>query len=479
MDILKNLEPQGVFRFFEELCAIPHGSGNTKAISDYLVNFAKTRGLEHYQDELNNVIIIAPATPGYEDAEPVIIQGHMDMVCEKAPDCAKDMAVEGLDLAVEGDTIFAKGTTLGGDDGIAVAMALAVIDDKSIAHPRVEAVITVDEEVGMDGAFGIDLSPLKGRALINIDSEEEGIFTVSCAGGAHVECSIPAAREDFNGTAFDIAVEGLLGGHSGAEIDKGRANANMLMGRLLYALGQKTDFRLVSVHGGLKDNAIPTASYARVIAADEAAARAVCAELEEQFHDEYAVTDKNICVTVSTVDAAANAMDKAGTERAACFLCCAPNGIQTMSADIEGLVQTSLNLGILTSDDRGIRASFSVRSSVGSQKNMLIDRLRCLTEQLGGSVEISGDYPGWAYRQDSPLRELMSEVFTEQYGHAPTVAAIHAGLECGLFLGKKPELDCVSIGPDIDEIHTFREKLHIASTQRTWALLIETLRRMK
>lgn len=478
MDILKNLEPQGVFRFFEELCAIPHGSGNTKAISDYLVNFAKERGLEHYQDELNNVIIIAPATPGYEDAAPVIIQGHMDMVCEKAPGCAKDMAVEGLDLAVEGDTIFAKGTTLGGDDGIAVAMALAVIDDKSIAHPRLEAVITVDEEVGMDGAVGIDLSPLKGKALINIDSEDEGIFTVGCAGGAHVECSIPAAREAFAGAALDIAIEGLLGGHSGAEIDKGRANANMLMGRLLYALGQKTDCRLVSVHGGLKDNAIPTASYARVIAADEAAVRAVCAEFEAQFKAEYAVTDKDIRVSV-TAAAAADAMDKAGTARAVCFLCCAPNGIQAMSADIEGLVQTSLNLGILTSDERGICASFSVRSSVASQKAMLIDRLRCLTEQLGGRVEISGDYPGWAYRQDSPLRELMAEVFTEQYGHAPTIAAIHAGLECGLFLDKKPELDCVSIGPDIDEIHTFREKLHIASTQRTWALLVETLRRMK
>lgn len=479
MDVLKNLEPQSVFRFFEDLCTIPHGSGNTKAISDYLAAFAKERGLEHYQDELNNVIIIAPATPGYEAAAPVIIQGHMDMVCEKAPGCTKDMAVDGLDLAVEGDTIFARGTTLGGDDGIAVAMALAVIDDKSIAHPRIEAVITVDEETGMDGAFGIDLSPLKGKALINIDSEEEGIFTVGCAGGAHVECHIPAAREGFAGTTLDIAIEGLLGGHSGAEIDKGRANANMLMGRLLYALGKKAEYRLVSVHGGLKDNAIPTASYACIVTADEAAVRIVCAEMQQSFLSEYAVTDKGISVSVTVASPAAAAMDKAGTERAVCFLTCAPNGIEAMSADIAGLVQTSLNLGILTSDERGICASFSVRSSVASQKEMLIDRLRCLTEQLGGSVELSGDYPGWAYRQDSPLRELMAEVFTEQYGHAPTIAAIHAGLECGLFLDKKPDLDCVSIGPDIDEIHTFREKLHIASTQRTWALLVETLRRMK
>lgn len=478
MSVLNGLEPKSVFKFFEDISAIPRGSGNTKAVSDYLAEFARTRGLEHYQDELNNIIIIAPATEGYENAEPVIIQGHMDMVCEKTPDCAKNMEKEGLDLAVEGDVVFARGTTLGADDGIAVAMALAVLDSKELPHPRVEAVITVDEEVGMDGAMGIDLSPLKGKMLINIDSEDEGIFTVSCAGGAHVECTLPAAREDFDGQALDIAVTGLLGGHSGAEIDKGRANANMLMGRLLYALGKATEFRLVFVRGGLKDNAIPTASYAAVIVSDTDAAKAVCAEMEAQFKDEYRVNDGAICVSVSAGERAP-ALDKAATEKAVCMLVCMPNGIQAMSADIAGLVQTSLNLGILTTREDAVCASFSVRSSVASQKRMLIDRLECLTAQLGGTVSISGDYPGWAYRQDSPLRDLMAEVFTEQYGHAPTIAAIHAGLECGLFLGKKPELDCVSLGPDIDEIHTFREKLHIASTQRTWALLTETLKRMK
>lgn len=478
MNVLKDIEPKSVFRFFEELSAIPRGSGNTKAVSDYLAGFAKERGLEYYQDELNNIIIIGPATPGYENSEPVIIQGHMDMVCEKAPGCTKDMEKEGLDLAVEGDTVFARGTTLGADDGIAVAMALAVLDSDDLPHPRVEAVITVDEEVGMDGAMGIDLSPLKGKALINIDSEDEGIFTVSCAGGAHVECTLPVTFESFAGTALDIAVTGLLGGHSGAEIDKGRASSNMLMGRLLYALGKATDMRLVSVRGGLKDNAIPNASYASVIVKDEAAAKSVCAGMENIFRDEYKVTDGGIIVSVSG-GAGAPAMDKPSTGRAVCFLMCAPNGIQAMSADIAGLVQTSLNLGILVTGSESVCASFSVRSSVASQKTMLIDRLTCLTEHLGGSVSISGDYPGWAYRQDSPLRDLLAEVFTEQYGHAPTIAAIHAGLECGLFLGKKPELDCVSLGPDIDDIHTFREKLHIASTQRTWALLVETLKRMK
>lgn len=478
MDVLNGIEPRGVFRFFEEISAIPRGSRNTKAISDYLVAFARARGLEHYQDALNNVIIIAPAAPGYESAAPVILQGHMDMVCESAPDCAKDMEREGLDLAVEGDCIYARGTTLGADDGIAVAMALAVLDDAALPRPRVEAVFTVDEEIGMGGAMGIDLSALKGRRLINLDSEEEGIFTVGCAGGAGVCCTVPVGRAAFEGAALDIAVTGLLGGHSGAEIDKGRANANMLMGRLLYALGRAAETRLVSVRGGLKDNAIPTASYARVIVRDADAARAVCAAMETAFRNEYRTTDAGISVTV-TPAAPCAALDGAATERAAALLCCAPNGIQAMSADIPGLVQTSLNLGILTTDEAGIHAAFSVRSSIDSQKRMLIDRLTALTESLGGSVTVEGDYPGWEYAPVSPLRELMREVFIEQYGREPVIAAIHAGLECGLLKSKLPGLDCVSLGPDIDEIHTFRERLHIASTQRTWALLTETLKRMK
>ena len=478
MNVLNGIQPENVFRFFEEISAIPRGSRNTKAISDYLVRFAEARGLEHYQDALNNVIIIAPAAPGYESAEPVILQRHMDMVCESAPDCTKDMAREGLDLAVEGDCVFARGTTLGADDGIAVAMALAVLDDAALPRPRLEAVFTVDEEIGMGGAMGIDLSPLKGRRLINLDSEEEGIFTVGCAGGACACCTVPVGREAFEGAALDIAITGLLGGHSGAEIDKGRANPNMLMGRLLYTLCRTTETRLVSVRGGLKDNAIPTASYARVTVRDADAAKAVCAAMEAAFKNEYRTTDAGISVAV-TPGAPDTPMDKRATERAVTLLCCVPNGIQAMSADIPGLVQTSLNLGILTTDEAGIHAAFSVRSSIDSQKRMLIDRLTALTESLGGTVTVEGDYPGWEYAPSSPLRELMREIFIEQYGHEPVIAAIHAGLECGLLSSKLPGLDCVSLGPDIDEIHTFREKLHIASTQRTWALLTETLKRMK
>lgn len=457
---------------------MPHGSGNTKQVSDWIVSFARERGLEHYQDALNNVIIIKEAAPGYEKAEPVILQGHMDMVCEKAPDCGKDMEREGLDLAVEGDLVLARGTTLGGDDGIAVAMMLAALDDETMLHPRLECVFTVDEETGMDGAMGLDVSPLRGRRLLNLDSEDEGVFTVSCAGGNMTRCRVPVRREPFAGAFVTVGVDGLTGGHSGAEIHKGRANAAMTLGRVLCALRQRTEARIVSVSGGLKDNAIPVSARAVLAVADEAAALAVCGEMDAALKNEYAVTDPGIRVWAQP-GGEGEPMDGPSTEKITALLTCAPNGVQAMSADIEGLVQTSLNLGILTCGEDAVEASFCVRSSVESQKRMLLDRLTCLTELLGGTVSVSGDYPGWQYRQVSPLRDLLAEVFTEQYGHAPRIEAIHAGLECGLFSGKLPGLDCVSVGPDLTDIHTYRERLHIASTQRLWAMVVEALRRMK
>ena len=478
MAILEHLEPRGVFRFFEELCAIPHGSSNTKAVSDWLMDFARERGLEAYQDGLNNVIIIKEATSGYESAEPVILQGHMDMVCEKAPGCAKDMEKEGLDLAVDGDAVYAEGTTLGGDDGIAVAMALAILDADDIPHPRLEAVFTVDEEIGMLGATALDVSMLRGRRMLNLDSEEEGVFTVGCAGGNLTQCTLPLTRAPYAGKALTVTVGGLRGGHSGAEIDKGLGNANMLMGRLLYAASRKAELRLVEVNGGLKDNAIPRETVATLVTTDPEAVLAVCRELDAQLKNEYRTTDPDVFVTAAE-STASLPMDDDTTRRVLCFLTCAPNGIQAMSADMPGLVQTSLNLGILKTEKDAVIASFCVRSSIDGQKQMLVERLTCMTEALGGTVEVCGDYSGWEYRPDSPLRELLVEVFTQQYGHAPRIEAIHAGVECGIFSGKLPGLDCVSMGPDLTEIHTCREKLYISSVQRLWTMVLETLKRMK
>lgn len=477
MNVLSNLEPKSVFRFFEDLCAIPHGSRNTKAISDYCVAFAKERGLEHYQDQDNNIIIIKEATAGYENAPAIILQGHLDMVCEKEHDCAKDMDKEGLDLMVEGDFVTAKGTTLGGDDGIAVAMALAILDAKDIPHPRLEAVFTVDEEIGMLGAVSMDVSPLKGRQLLNLDSEEEGVFTVSCAGGNVTTCLLPIARAPFQGSALTITISGLQGGHSGTEIHKGRANANMLMGRLLQAVAAATEMRIVAVNGGLKDNAIPIKTQAQVLVAD-AAAKAAAQEMGACFAAEYRVTDPNVAVSVEDAGEG-EAMDAASTKKVLCMLTCLPNGVQVMSADIAGLVQTSLNLGILTTEDSVVRASFCVRSSVDSQKEMLKARLSSLMEQLGGSVEFFGEYSGWEYLADSPLRDRLVAVFREQYSREPRIEAIHAGVECGIFAGKLPGLDCVSIGPDLFEIHTPRERMSISSVQRLWNFVLEVLKRSK
>ena len=479
MAVLDQLEPKNVFRFFEQMCAIPHGSYNTKAVSDWCVAFAKERGLEHYQDEMNNVILIKEASAGYEEAQPVILQGHLDMVCEKAPGCEKDMAREGLDLAVEGDYIYAEGTTLGGDDGIAVAMALAALDDESLPHPRLEVILTTEEEVGMDGAMALDVSPIRGRKLLNLDSEAEGVFTVSCAGGSMAACGLPVARAPFGGDILRVRVAGLTGGHSGAEIHKGRANANMLLGRLLRAMAAETELRLVSADGGLKDNAIPVAAEAVVAAEDGRKAKAAAERMAACFQTEYRRSDPMLTVTAEEAAAAWQPMDASSTERTVRLLACAPNGVQTMSQDIHGLVQTSLNLGILKTGENAVTASFCIRSSVDSEKEMLKDRLACLLAQLGGGVSFSGEYPGWAYRPDSPLRELMTEVYREQYGREPKVEAIHAGLECGLLAGKLPGLDCVSIGPDLLEIHTPREKMSISSVQRVWMFVREILKRSR
>ena len=290
--------------------------------------------------------------------------------------------------------------------------------------------------------------------------------------------SLPVVREAYDGAVMTVTVDGLAGGHSGVEIHKGRANADMLLGRVLYAAQSATQLRVISVAGGLKDNAIPTAAQAVVSVKEPAALERVCCEMAGAFAKEYSVTDSGVRVHVAA-NGAGTAMDEASTQRVICLLQCAPNGVQVMSADIDGLVQTSLNLGVLTTEDAAVNASFCLRSSVDSQKQMLVQRLACLAKQLDGTMTLAGDYPGWAYRQESPLRDLMTEVFTQQYGHAPRIEAIHAGLECGLFAGKIPGLDCVSFGPDLTDIHTPRERMSVSSVQRVWAMLLEILRRMK
>ncbi len=475
---LAGLAPEKVFYYFEDLCAIPHGSGNTKQISDYLVSFAKAQGLRYVQDSLNNVILFAPGTAGYEDHEPVILQGHMDMVCEKDEDCPIDMQTQGLEIAHDGNFIFANGTTLGGDDGIAVAYALAILADKTIPHPPLEVVITVDEETGMFGAAGIDLSALKGRKLLNIDSEDEGVFTVSCAGGARGTIHLPLERRAVYGPCVRLTVEGLQGGHSGVEIHKNRANANKVMGEFLSRVQKLMPLCITKLQGGAKDNAIPRSCSVTLVALGmyieriNQIAEALQKEIREQYDEPEAV------IRGDDVDAlGGNALTTECSAKVIALLCGAPNGVQAWSEDIEGLVQTSLNLGVADMDEE-LRLTFAVRSSVNAEKEALLKRLEELAKFYGGSYSQVGDYPAWEYRKDSPLRDTMVEVYCRMFACRPQVVAIHAGLECGLLGEKLPDLDCVSLGPQMQDIHTSREKLDIASTGRVWEFLLEVLKQL-
>ena len=480
MRALENCEPKRGFYYFEELCKIPHGSGNTKQISDYLVSFAKEHGLEYVQDEMNNVVIYKPATEGYEDAPAVILQGHMDMVCEKRPDVDHDFTKDPLNISVKDGYVTANGTTLGGDDGIAVAYGLALLESKDLAHPALEVLITVDEEIGLLGAEGFDCSVLKGKRLINLDSEAEGSLWISCAGGLSGISTIPVQRVEAEGQKAAVKITGLMGGHSGAEIDKKRANANVLMGRFLYSLQQETAYEIISLAGGQKDNAITREADAELLVEDINSVKACAEKLQKGFREEYAGTDEGITVEITDLGvASAKVLHPTSREKVLFFLMEVPFGIQKMSGSIDGLVETSTNIGIVKLGEDEFLGSSSVRSSVEAAGAALSDKICYLTEFLGGEYTVQGAYPAWEYRKDSPLRDQMVEVYEEMYGEKPNVVAIHAGLECGLFYKKIEGLDCVSLGPNMKDIHTSEEVLDIASTERVWKYLVKVLESLK
>ena len=479
MSVLSGLEPYRLFAFFEELAAIPHGSRNTRAVSDWLADFARARGLRFRQDGADNVIIWKAASPGYEDAPTVMLQGHMDMVCEKDPDCEKDMAREGLALFLDDDEIGARGSTLGADDGIALAMALAVLDDDAIPHGPLECLFTADEELGMLGAQALDCADLKARYLLNIDSAEEGVLTVSCAGSARMLCTLPVTRAPYAGTTLRLSVRGLFGGHSGEEIHRGRGNANILLGRALRAVSRQTALRLIRAEGGGKDNAIPREAEALLAVSDPEAAAAAVAALDAALRRELQLTDPGVSLSLTPAESGELPMTEESTARVLCFLFCVPNGVQSMSPGVPGLVQSSLNLGQVRTEADSVLARIMVRSGVNSLRDETAERVTALTETLGGRAEITTAYSAWEYQPDSPLRETMVGAFRDLYGREPRVTGLHAGLECGVLTGKMPGLDCISFAPDLLNIHTPCERLRVASTQRTWALLLETLRRLR
>jgi dipeptidase D len=446
------------------------------------VKFAKDRNLEYIQDDALNVIIFGPATKGYEDKEPVILQGHMDMVAVHDADYDVDMTKTPLKVMTDGEKVWAHGTSLGGDDGIAVAYALALLDSDNIPHPALEVVITTNEETGMDGAFAIDLSMLKGRKLINIDSEKEGVLLTSCAGGARFYVRPEIRRVRKNGIKYELTVSGLLGGHSGTEINKEHGNANVLLGRILDRVVKESGALVFCVEGGVADNAIPISAKASVVLEDASSQEKLAKlvkELETEVKAELEIKDPGVTFGIAKVEEGEfDCMDVESAMKVCGLILSLPNGVQAMSASVEGLVETSLNLGILRTEDSRVILEYAVRSSVESSKDFLLRRMELTSAAYGAECEICASYPGWPYRTDSSLREHMITAYHDMFGHDPEIEALHAGVECGLFSQKIEGLDCISIGPDMEGVHTTSEKLSVASARRTFEYLCAVLEKM-
>ena len=478
-NVLKDLNPSLVFKYFEELSQIPRGSYNEQEISDYLVNFAKKLNLEVVQDEHLNVIIRKPATPGYENCPGVILQGHMDMVCEKNKDVNHDFEKDPIKLRIVDDMIYASGTTLGADNGIAVAMSLAVLASNDLQHPALEVLVTTNEEAGMTGAKGLDADLLKGKYIINLDSEEEGYLLVSCAGGNRSYVSLPLTYKniDDNKQAFLVEVKGLLGGHSGMDIVKQRANSNVVMGRILNSLN--LDFDLVEVNGGSKNNAIPRECEAIVVVNKDQAdtLKANVSKIEEILKHEFKTTDPGLQVIVSETTA-----DKVITDdcksKAILLLNFIPNGIQTVSKDIEGLVESSSNLGVVKTTDDTMTFESAVRSSVATLRENLNAKTKMLCDTVNAKFENTDGYPAWEYAKDSKLEHICIDVYEKLTGKKPIITAIHAGVECGLLLDKMKGAQAISMGPNMFEVHTPNEHLSISSVQNVYDYLLAVLKAM-
>lgn len=496
MDI-NELSPSEVFSYFQEICAIPHGSGNTGMIADYCLEFAKLHGLKARKDAADNVVIFKAGSSGYEDCEPVILQGHLDMVCEKEPAYDIDMSVQSIKACTDGKMVWADGTTLGADDGIAVAFILAVLASDTIAHPPIQAVLTSDEEIGMLGARDLDTSDLTAKRLINIDSESEGILYVSCAGGVRAECNIPVEYEDVAGgskndgapdyayslhngsVCFDVKISGLAGGHSGVEIHKQHTNAIRLLASLLSHASGAADFRLVSLSGGGKENAIPKEAKAviSVRSCDVTTFEQSIKESAAVWLQEISASESNAKIELEKTDAVADkVLDSHSTANVIYALQLSPDGVYKMSQEINGMVQTSLNLGTAYLDTDKLVYKYLIRSNTAAGKKLLLERVTTFVKHLSGKVVTMSDYPAWEYKSDSQLRKICVESFANVYGHEPEVTSIHAGLECGILAGKMPGVDMISFGPTLKSVHTPDECMDVASVERTWAYLLEILK---
>ncbi len=484
MGNLSGLEPEKVFKYFEEISAIPRGSGNMDGISAYLADFAKDHGLEYRVDELKNVFFRVPATKGCEGSDPVMLQGHMDMVCEKTSQSRHDFKTDPIDVDHMDNEIFARGTTLGADDGIALAYILALVDEgEANPHPELQCLFTTDEETGMEGVKGFDFSTISARKVINLDSEDEGVIYVSCAGGLRGTLRIPVKRFEVSGIAYNVVISGLHGGHSGDMIDRYYANAIIIMGRLLHFLSTKIGFHIFKLQGGLMDNAIPREANCRMLvsAAHSKDFEKLIAEFEKTIKNEFHANEQNMMIYCECLGQSVENVVKPRLQNRMIFLMnTVPDGVQNMCMDEKqkGLVKTSLNFGIMRLRDDHFTLEASLRSSVSSEKYALSDKLRFLAEGIGGSYEVFGDYPAWEYNDESKLMKLASDVYKDLFGYHPVIKGIHAGLECGVIYHALKPVDVISFGPQINGAHTPKEKLSITSVQKTWDFLLRILKEL-
>lgn len=483
-NMLKDLSSSLVFKYFEEISRIPRGSGNERAISDYLVSFAKKHNLEVIQDEALNVIIKKGATKGYENAPVIILQGHMDMVCEKNNGTEHNFEKDPIKLRVEGDFIKATGTTLGADNGIAVAYCLSMLASNDVEHPPIEVLITSEEETGMGGASSVKGEDLSGKILINIDSEEEGELLSSCAGGIRNKVSIKVELEDKKQgfIPYKLTVKGLKGGHSGMDIDKGRGNSNKLIGRILNDINSQMELYIAEINGGSKMNAIPREAEAVIFIEEgnQSGLHSVIKKWQDTLKNEFRTSDPGIIVALEEVDIKLDKVfSKELTDKVIAILMLIPQGIQTMSMDIKGLVQSSTNLGVVTTEENEITFESAIRSSVKSLKDSIVREIESICKVVGVTMSLESDYPAWEYRENSYIREVFKNVYKDIYSSEPKVTAIHAGLECGILKDILGDIDMISFGPNMYDVHTPEEKLSISSTERTYKYLLEVLKQIK
>ncbi len=470
---------QRVMEFFEEISTIPRGSGNMQKISDYCENFAIKQGLKYHRDQNDNVIIFKDASKGYETHQSIILQGHLDIVCQKEDYCEIDFLKDGLEIYRDGNFLTAHGTTLGADNGIALSYIFAILESESIAHPPIEAIFTTDEEIGLLGAAALDKSILKAKRMINIDSEEDDTLTVSCAGGQRVTLCFEAKRQTVKGFETNISIKGLLGGHSGVEIDKGRINANILAGRLLNHLSKTENFDIVSMGGGDKDNAIPKQCEIALCVLEPQSFQKEFSEFISIIKKELAAREPSLNIEIQIGSfRELSCLDKDTKQKLISLLSICPNGIMQMSAEIDGLVETSLNLGILEAKDNHITSTFSLRSNKLSALEFLTERLENLGALLGAKTEVSAFYPPWEYRKDSLLREIYKDCYYKKFKKEIKVCAIHAGLECAIFSSQIDALDCISIGPTMFDVHTTNERLDIISADNIYSLILKVLEKL-